>query len=71
MVCQSRFSFNVELSSNCLAKTPDPYTKRGLKDCQAWIFKYDRRHSRLSFQARNVEIGNKAFARLAHHLATE
>ncbi|GAJ14039.1 unnamed protein product, partial [marine sediment metagenome] len=52
-------------------KTPDPYTKRGLKDCQAWIFKYDRRHSRLSFQARNVEIGNKAFARLAHHLATE
>ncbi|GAJ22906.1 unnamed protein product, partial [marine sediment metagenome] len=48
-----------------------PYTKRGLKDCQAWIFKYDRRHSRLSFQARNVEIGNKAFARLAHHLATE
>ncbi len=52
-------------------KSPDPYTERGLKDCQAWIFKYDRQHSRLSIEARNVEKGNRLFSQLAHRLATE
>ncbi len=53
------------------AKNPDPYTERGLKDCRAWIFKYDRQHSRLSMQARSNEIGNRSFSQLAHRLATE
>jgi hypothetical protein len=50
---------------------PDPYTERGLKHCQAWIFRYDRHHSRLSMQARNVEMGDRSFSQLAHRLATE
>ncbi|MBA7540648.1 hypothetical protein ES705_32947 [subsurface metagenome] len=53
------------------AKSPDPYTERGLEDCQAWIFKYDRQHSRLSMEARNAETGNRSFSQLAHRLATE
>ncbi len=50
---------------------PDPYTERGLKDCQAGIFKYDRQHSQLSIEARNAETGNRSFSQLAHRLATE
>ena len=53
------------------AKSPDPYTERGLKDCQAWIFKYDRQHGHLSIEARNAEMGNLSFSRLAYRLATE
>ncbi|GAI99830.1 unnamed protein product, partial [marine sediment metagenome] len=45
--------------------------ERGLKDCQAWIFKYDRQHSRLSIEARNAETGNRSFSQLAHRLANE
>ena len=50
---------------------PDPYTERGLKDCQAWIFKYDRQHSQLSIETHNAETGNRSFSQLAHRLATE
>ncbi|MBA7590029.1 hypothetical protein ES708_32128 [subsurface metagenome] len=50
---------------------PDPYTGRGLRGCQAWIFKYDRQHSRLTIEARNVELGNRSFSQLAYRLATE
>ncbi|GAI08889.1 unnamed protein product, partial [marine sediment metagenome] len=50
---------------------PDPYTERGLKHCQAWIFKYDRHHAKLSIEARNTEIGDRSFSQLAHRLATE
>ncbi|GAI69234.1 unnamed protein product [marine sediment metagenome] len=53
------------------AKSPDPYTERGLEDCQAWIFKYDRQHSRLSIETWNAEIGNRSFSQIAHRLATE
>ncbi|MBA7577339.1 hypothetical protein ES708_19190 [subsurface metagenome] len=53
------------------AKNPDPYTERGLKDCQAWIFKYDRQHSRLSIETWNARTGNHSFSQLAHRLATE
>ncbi|GAI59749.1 unnamed protein product [marine sediment metagenome] len=52
-------------------KSPDPYTERGLKDCQAWIFKYDRQHSRWSVEAFNAETGNRSFSQIAHRLATE
>jgi len=53
------------------AKNPDPYTERGLKDCQAWVFKYDRQHSRLSIEARKAETSNRSFSQLAHRLATD
>ncbi|MBA7577364.1 hypothetical protein ES708_19215 [subsurface metagenome] len=53
------------------ATNPDPYTERGLKDCQAWIFKYDSHHAKWSIEARNAEIGNRSFSQLAHRLATE
>jgi len=53
------------------AKNPDPYTERGLKDCQAWIFKYDSHDATLKVEARNADIGNKAFAQLAREYKEE
>ncbi len=50
---------------------PDPYTEQGLNFCQAWIFKYDSQHNRLSLEACYPEVGNRLFSRLAHRLATE
>ncbi|GAI61191.1 unnamed protein product [marine sediment metagenome] len=52
-------------------KDPDPYTEQGLKDCQAWIFRYIKSHSQFSIEARNSEIGNRSFSQLAHRLATD
>lgn len=52
-------------------KDPDPYTERGLKGCQAWIFNCDRQHSRLTIVARNSLEGNRSFSQLAYRLATE
>ncbi|MBA7644798.1 hypothetical protein ES703_52544 [subsurface metagenome] len=46
----------------------DSCTIEGLKNCQAWIFKYDRQHGRLSIEAWNGSIGDKAFAKLARRL---
>jgi hypothetical protein len=50
---------------------PDPYTERGLKDCQAWIFHGLGQDTRLVIEARNAETGNRSFSRLARRLATE
>ena len=43
----------------------DPEDGRSLKNCQAWILKYDSHHARWKVEAWNTEIGNKAFAQLA------
>ena len=52
-------------------KDPDPFTERGLKHCQAWIFQYDRQHSHLNMKAHNTSMGNRSFSQLAHRMATE
>ncbi|GAI77555.1 unnamed protein product [marine sediment metagenome] len=44
---------------------PDPEDGRGLKNCQAWILKYESHHAKWSVEAYNAEIGNKSFAKLA------
>ncbi|GAI60700.1 unnamed protein product [marine sediment metagenome] len=49
---------------------PDPFTRAGLKDCQAWILKYDSQHARWSVEAWNVEKGNRSFSKLARSLET-
>ncbi|MBA7661424.1 hypothetical protein ES703_69441 [subsurface metagenome] len=49
----------------------DPCTMLGLKNCQAWLFKYDSQHSRWSAEAWNGSIGDKAFAKLARDLLNE
>ncbi|MBA7592926.1 hypothetical protein ES708_35128 [subsurface metagenome] len=49
----------------------DPCTMVGLKNCQAWIFKYDNQHFRWSIEAWNGSIGDKAFSKLARNLLNE
>ncbi|GAI68014.1 unnamed protein product [marine sediment metagenome] len=50
---------------------PDPEDGRQLKNCQAWILKYDRQHARWSVEAWNGSIGNKAFAKLARRFLAD
>lgn len=50
---------------------PDPYTERGLKDCQAWIFHGLRQHTRLTIEAYSTLRGNRSFSQFAHRLATK
>ena len=50
---------------------PDPFTRAGLKDCQAWILKYDRHYSRWSVEAWNKSIGDRAFSQLAPRLLSD
>ncbi|MBA7575843.1 hypothetical protein ES708_17679 [subsurface metagenome] len=54
------------------AKTlnPDPFTRYGLKDCQAWILRYDSQHSHWSVEAWNIEKGDRSFSKLARSLKT-
>ncbi|GAI62780.1 unnamed protein product [marine sediment metagenome] len=49
----------------------DSCTMIGLKNCQAWIFKYDRQHAKWSVEAWNGSTGDKAFAKLARDLLNE
>ncbi|MBA7669526.1 hypothetical protein ES703_77657 [subsurface metagenome] len=49
---------------------PDPFTRTGLKDCLAWIFKYDSHHSKWSVEAWNEETGDRSFSKLARSLKT-
>ncbi|MBA7543262.1 hypothetical protein ES705_35592 [subsurface metagenome] len=50
---------------------PDPFTRAGLKDRQAWILKYDRHYSRWSVEAWNKSIGDRAFSQLAPRLLSD
>ncbi|GAJ15160.1 unnamed protein product [marine sediment metagenome] len=50
--------------------TPDPFTRYGLKDCLAWILRYDSHHSRWSVEAWSVEKGDRSFSKLARSLKT-
>jgi hypothetical protein len=50
---------------------PDPEDGRSLKNCQAWILKYDSHYAKWKVKAWNIQIGNKPFAKLARRLATE
>lgn len=50
--------------------TPDPLTRVGLKDCLAWILKYDSQHARWSVEAWNESIGNRSFSKLVRSLET-
>jgi hypothetical protein len=52
-------------------KRPDPYTRAGLKGCQAWILKYDSQHSRWSVEVWNAELGNGLFSELARQMVRE
>ncbi|GAI65264.1 unnamed protein product [marine sediment metagenome] len=49
---------------------PDPFTRYGLKDNQAWILKYDSHHAKWSEVAWNVEKGDRSFSKLARTLKT-
>jgi len=49
----------------------DSCTMQGLKNCQAWIFKYDSQHAKWSVEAWNASTGDKAFAKLARDLLNE
>ncbi|GAI59894.1 unnamed protein product [marine sediment metagenome] len=50
--------------------TSDPFTRTGLKDCLAWILKYDSQHTRWSVEAFSVEKGDRSFSKLARSLKT-
>ncbi|GAI69473.1 unnamed protein product, partial [marine sediment metagenome] len=50
---------------------PDPEDGRQLKNCQAWILKYDRHYSRWSVEAWNKSIGDRAFSKLARRLLAD
>ena len=49
----------------------DPCTMVGIKNCQAWIFQYDRHHATWRVYAWNGNIGDKAFSKLARNLLNE
>ncbi len=49
---------------------PDPFTRTGLKDCLAWILKYDSHHSKWSVEAWNEETSDRSFSKLARSLKT-
>ncbi|GAI94122.1 unnamed protein product [marine sediment metagenome] len=50
---------------------PYPEAIVGIKNCQAWIFKYDNQHAKWSVEAWNASIGDKAFAKLARDILNE
>ncbi|GAJ02162.1 unnamed protein product [marine sediment metagenome] len=62
--------FLVRAYDKALVLNPDPFTRKGLKDCLAWILKYDKHHAKWSVEAWSVEKGDRSFSRLARSLKT-
>jgi hypothetical protein len=50
---------------------PDFEDGRSLKNCLAWILRYDSHHAKWSVEAWNKQQGNRSFSRLARRLTTE